>query len=353
MSYPDSFREDAAKYLHWLSGQDIFDEFGPARACKPRTVRQRRELIRIAASHLLATGMADGALTSLQVLVNPANVKALLLNALAKHNNQRTTFLRSLATELVSIAARYQKVSPTDLAELKRLRGRLGGSPAGMTPKNQTLLQQLEDERLLVRLLQLPEKLAQSVRTQPRLHATKRLQRMQTAVSIAILQSAPIRLQNLSAIQLGVHLRTNMAGDQQLHLSFAAEEVKNGQPLLLPLSGVACELLDEYLNHYRPPGHESLLLFINADGSPKNADALRDGIQKAIRRELGIKMTPHQFRHLAGELILRHHPGAYALVQQLLGHSSMKTTMNFYTANQSRMAGQALDQILARRRRRS
>ena len=169
---------------------------------------------------------------------------------------------------------------------------------------------------------------------------------MQTAVAIAILQSAPVRLQNLAAIQLGVHLRWNGRAEEDLHLTFAAEEVKNGRPLLLPLSGVARQLLAEYLNAYRPAAYESCYLFVNPNGSRKTPGALRDGIQKAIRRELGFAMTPHQFRHLAGELILRHRPGAYGLVQQLLGHSSIKTTMSFYTGDQSRMAGRVLDQIL-------
>ena len=66
-----------------------------------------------------------------------------------------------------------------------------------------------------------------------------------------------------------------------------------------------------------------------------------------------IHVTPHQFRHLAGELILRENPGAYGLVQQVLGHINLKTTMNFYAADHSRDAGRVLDGIVTARRQRT
>jgi len=93
-------------------------------------------------------------------------------------------------------------------------------------------------------------------------------------------------------------------------------------------------------------------LFVGPGGKAKSADALRDGVIKAIKRHTGIYMTPHQFRHLAGELILRAVPGQYALVQQVLGHAHLKTTLGFYAANQSRAAGRVLDEIISARRRR-
>ena len=119
--------------------------------------------------------------------------------------------------------------------------------------------------------------------------------------------------------------------------------------MLLPVSDPALRLLDEYVQKYRPAGPStSPFLFINADGRPKSGESLRDGIVKAIKRSVGVHMTPHQFRHLAGELILRDNPGAYALVQQVLGHKNLKTTMNFYAADQSRAAGRILDEILSK-----
>ena len=131
-----------------------------------------------------------------------------------------------------------------------------------------------------------------------------------------------------------------------------ADEVKNGRSMMLPLSRTALRLLDHYVREFRPllarPDETSL--FVGPDGRRKSADSLRDGITKAIWRKVRIRMTPHQFRHLAGELILRDNPGAYALVQQLLGHLNLKTTLSFYAGDQSRAAGRVLDEIIENRR---
>ena len=54
-----------------------------------------------------------------------------------------------------------------------------------------------------------------------------------------------------------------------------------------------------------------------------------------------MKLTPHQFRHLAAKIVLDANPGAYELVRQLLGHKNLKTTTNFYAGIDTRRAGRA------------
>ena len=44
----------------------------------------------------------------------------------------------------------------------------------------------------------------------------------------------------------------------------------------------------------------------------------------------GLDFTPHAFRHLAAYKILEHDPTAYPLVQRVLGHKSLETTVRFY-----------------------
>ena len=174
---------------------------------------------------------------------------------------------------------------------------------------------------------------------------------MQIACAIELLLCAPVRLANLAALKLGRHLPESLRrGD--IHLTLAEDEVKNGRPMLLPLSESARTLLDECVRDFRPliANADEKALFVGADGKAKSADALRDGMIKAIKRHTGIYMTPHQFRHLAGELILRADPGQYALVQQVLGHANLKTTLGFYSADQSRAAGRVLDEIISARR---
>ena len=58
-------------------------------------------------------------------------------------------------------------------------------------------------------------------------------------------------------------------------------------------------------------------------------------------------MTVHQFRHAAGALLLKHRPGEYELVRQLLGHRSVQTTINSYIGLENIQASEIFSQIVA------
>ncbi len=351
---PPPFTEDVDKYLGWLSGGDVFAEDGPERPTAPTTLRQRRELIRIAASNLLAGGFPPAELTGLQVLVAMPNVKLALERLLATHG--KTTFVRSVATELIAIASRKVKADPATLESLRSMRKRLGPAPGGMTSKNRRVIMLLEDERVLDAFLELPERIAAGAR-RSQLSFGRRAQQMQIAVATAILGAIPLRLKNLANLEFGKQLTRPSGPDGLLHLILESAEVKNGRALHFDVPTEVARLIDEYATYYRArlaPG-ASQYLFIHQGGKRKPEGALRDGITKAVRKHVGIHATPHQFRHAAAELYLRAHPGEYSIVQQLLGHRNLQTTLAFYARDQARVAGRLFDDTLAayRRRKRS
>ena len=57
-------------------------------------------------------------------------------------------------------------------------------------------------------------------------------------------------------------------------------------------------------------------------------------------------MNVHLFRHLAGYLFLKAHPGEYEPVRQLLGHKSIQTTISFYVGLEEADAFRRYDLIL-------
>ena len=63
-----------------------------------------------------------------------------------------------------------------------------------------------------------------------------------------------------------------------------------------------------------------------------------------------MKITPHQFRHLAAKIALDANPGAYELVRQLLGHKNLRTTTNNYAGIDTRRAGRAHADLIMRLR---
>lgn len=53
-------------------------------------------------------------------------------------------------------------------------------------------------------------------------------------------------------------------------------------------------------------------------------------IGAVTERHLGVRMTPHKFRHVAGALHLRDNPAQHEVVRRLLGHKNLSTTLDFY-----------------------
>jgi integrase len=75
----------------------------------------------------------------------------------------------------------------------------------------------------------------------------------------------------------------------------------------------------------------------------------RAAVTKRIFKATGLRITVHQFRHAAGAVFLKHHPGEYVLVQHLLGHKSVQTTTKFYVGLASTQASELFGKIIRRR----
>jgi len=344
-AFPESFRRDLEEHLAWAAGADTFASDAPKRALKPSTLRLRREQLRIAASILSRALGSPDQVVSLATLVRPDNVKIILTGMLK--NGQATDYARGAAISLGAVAEHWVKVSPADLAELKRLRSRLGTTAPGLTAKNRALVRQLDDPRIFEKLLTLPDTLRGQVKSQ-RLSPSRRLQRVQIALAIDLLLAAPMRHANLANLRLHEQIVWPAGRDGTVFLQFRDQEIKNGEPLEYAIPDRVKAALHDYLDRYRAPiaPRDERALFVRADGSPLKPEALRDGITKAAQRELGIRITPHQFRHLAAKVVLDAHPGALNLVKDLLGHKSLKTTANAYAGLRTREAGREYDKLL-------
>jgi integrase len=69
-------------------------------------------------------------------------------------------------------------------------------------------------------------------------------------------------------------------------------------------------------------------------------------ITQRIYQATGLRMTVHQFRHAAGAIILKHRPGEYELVRQLLGHRNVQTTINAYIGLENIHASEIFSKIV-------
>ena len=84
---------------------------------------------------------------------------------------------------------------------------------------------------------------------------------------------------------------------------------------------------------------------------PKHPHSLRQQIAQATEAALGLRLTPHQFRHACGLLYLMANPGGHEVVRHLLGHRSIATTLRFYAGMEVAAALRHYDAVVLERRR--
>jgi integrase len=339
-SFPVCFHSDVDRYLHWGSVPDPLDEGARARALSPRTLRLQREHIHSAASAAVAAGIPAEQVRSLSALVQPDTFRAVLRQLWHQDGRKLSAYTHGIAITLIAIAGEWVQASPQDIAALKAIRKRLGTLPSGLTEKNETLLAVFDDPRLVAALVRLPDRLWRAAR---RAQSPRSFIDLQTALGLDILLHAPVRMGNLSAVDFTVHLHWPQGPRKPALITFRRQETKNAVDLKFELPGYVSERLQAYRNEIAPAvlGRKAERLFVTSAGRPRSQAAVAIAIHKAILRHLGVKMTPHQFRHLCAKIILDRHPGAYELVRQMLGHTSQKTTASFYAGIDTLRAGRA------------
>ena len=192
----------------------------------------------------------------------------------------------------------------------------------GLNAKNRSRLRALDDPRTVLALLQLSAKLM-ALADRER-HPLRAARLAQTAVAIEILLMAPIRISNLSTLDVERHLiRPNRTGNA-LHIVIEGNEVKNREPLEYPLPTDVVELIERYLSQFRPAlaPAGSTALFPGGSQGYKHGNSLRVQIAKAVFTHTGMRVNPHLFRHIGAKLYLDANPGSYEVMRRVLGHRS-------------------------------
>jgi integrase len=348
---PVSFREEVERYLAWAAMPDPLDEGARTRALAPKTLHLRREQIHSGLDAAVAAGIPVAKLTALAALLEPGTFKALLRQRWQQDGRKLTAYTHGVAGTLIAVAHEWLKLPPEQLALLKSLRGKLGSLPTGLTDKNRTMLRRFDDPHLLEQMVGLPDRLWHAARREPA--ASRRpFITLQTALAIDILLHAPIRMENLSVLEFDRHIQWPQGRGKPALIILPEHEVKNDNEHQVELPTVLSDRLHLYREQIVPriTGTRPLAVFVTWSGTPRCQGAITVAIEKMVFRHLGVKITPHQFRHLAAKIILDANPGAYELARQVLGHKNLKTTANFYAGIDTRRAGRAHAALLDRLR---
>jgi len=335
--FPESFVEDVECYLGRLAGQSLLDEDAPDQACKPSTIENRRACLRLAATAAVNAGVAIEGLKTLENLVSPPIVRRIVEYYVAKKDGKVTSFVIDLAEGLLAIARLYVKASQAHLKALEKYCTKLRKHRRrGLTPKNMAVIRKFKDPKNREALKALPGRLFDQALAE-RDALIQAAVKAEIGLAIQILLVAPMRLANLAAL----HLENNVVRvgglEPTYHLVIPREDVKNDEPLEYPLPKMVSEMFGIYLRVFRPrlSRAENPWLFPGEIDGYKTKGTLSGQIIERITKELGIRVTPHQFRHLAAAFILEKDPANYEFVRRVLGHTNLQTTINYYVGLQT------------------
>ena len=339
-AFPASFLEDVNRWTDRLANPDLLDGDAPPKPLRPKTIQHRRFQIREVASALVHSGTPIETISSLAVLVDLENLKAALRWMMGRFNDKPTEAIKGVAVGLQAIARHHVQVANEDLAEIKRIVGRLGRDADGLREKNRQRLLQLDDPANLARLLHLPEALVtkaeKTFASQPRKAALM----MQAALAIEILLNAPMRVGNLATLNLVKHMRRMRKGRvARTLIHIPAEEVKNSKALDYELGAEATALLDLYVERARPHllGEPSDFLFPATNGGPKASSGLSRLIKEMILEHTGLVIHAHLFRSIAGKIHSLAQPGDVTTLAYVL-NDSLATAMRAYAQFERRSA---------------
>lgn len=348
--FPPSLVQEVEAFLGHTGSEDEFsDDY--VRAVRPATIRLRRRQLRQISSLLVLSGFPPERLTGLSVLVDIENAKAALKHHHTRSAGSTGVYLSQQAWLLKTIAQYWLRDSQNAQA-LAELAKRLGGRPKGMTARNRARLRQFDLRENKLALLRLPSKVfSEAARSSPEDIAAAR--RVMLALAVELLLVAPMRIRNLTSLDLDRHFVVIGRGrSRNRHVILPAAEMKTGEEFELILPASTVKLMDLYIASYRRTisASPSPLLFPTRDGRERNSTSFSLAVTKFVLRETGLKMHAHLFRQLAGKFHLDVHPCDLETVRLLLGHSSTTTTQRYYAENDTRRAYARYDDTLAQLR---
>jgi integrase len=350
---PESFRKDAEAYLAMRGNADPFDERpnAPTRPLAASTIQQQKAHLRLAASVLVESGVPLKEVTSLSALLEPERFKTVLRHYRDRAKGQPNAFVVGIAKTLVQAASHHAEISEEQVGHLKRIAKKLPRIPFELTAKNKMLLRQFESDRLRAELLFLPERLVAEV-TKALAGGKLDFVKAQVAVAIDFQLAIPLRPQNLSRLNWQRHFSEPDGPRGRLLLHIPKDEMKGGR------EDFDAEVPDDvarrvrwYRRHILPRLNADVNrdLFVTRKGVRKDQKTITIQITRVIADVLGIHMTVHQFRHLAGASYLDANPEDTESARALLHHAYSKTT-RIYVGSASRRASRAYNRFLFEQR---
>ena len=350
--YPLSLRMEIEAYLASLAKPRRGIDNKRLSACNASTINTRKTELFSLAKKAVKLGTPIDNLTSFKALLDPALVESVIDDEWQKAGEEPKTSTIDLAKRTFIIGRSVGCLDEASLLKLDDIRAALEKHrQGGMTPKNMKLIRQVLNDKVWERVVNYPFVLMKRARALKDQAPIKAAVTAGIAVAIKILTEAPVRAANLAAIRLDENL-IKPGGPGTLYLLvFPHYDVKNRVELTFELSEELADLIDEYVQQYRPSllrGFNGDWLFPGTTGGSKDPHLFGIQITERIQKATGLRISMHQFRHAAAADYLKCHPGDYETVRRFLGHRNMQTTIKFYCGLETIQASRELGKVVRR-----
>jgi integrase len=344
---PHALRLDAEAWLAREAG-DLFLAATDRKPLRPATLESHRKIIRSYVSALSEAGYDLARLRSLKDLVEIEAVKTAMRFYHRRAGNRTTGRMLNEARLMLAIAKHWARVPQGQLEELQEIAKACDPGISGMTPRNQELLRCFDSEAAKRRLVDLPHRLIEHIPPGRKLGYDEAF-RVKQALVVQLLLVAPMRLANLISLELERHFAAPSGPGGERLVILSPSETKNSEGVSYLLSSYSTALLQLYLERARPVlvSGPSIYLFPGKDCQTHTAHvSMRHLVTSVTFREVGVRIHPHAFRHLAGKFVLDVRPDAHELVRALLGHKRLETTLRYYTRMNQERAARQYDQLI-------
>jgi integrase len=318
-------------------GGDILDDAGPASGWAPRTQAKKVQnygywlnFIRLRFPELSCRAPCDR--------ITPRTVAA-WLELMARLVAPYTRLMRLV--DLMTIAT--GAASDRDWNFLRRAVARLARAVSPVKDKASRV-------RSTAALVELGLKLMRDAEQMPVRPSRWREILYRDGLIIAVLALRPIRLRNLTELELGVTLIDAGVGHRMV---FPANQVKTRRPLEIDWPPELETALRVYLERHRPlllRNGRTASLWISSFGTALAAHTIQQAIIGRTLAGLGVAINPHLFRDCAATTVAIGDPAHVGIASCLLGHASTATTDRFYNQASSIVASRAYRSVLTHQR---
>jgi integrase len=354
-AFPEGLRKDIDDYFAGLAKPHRSLVGKRLQPCSPGTIRTRRAELIAMARLAVRLGVAIESLTSLAALLAPDVVERVIDAYWRKNGEKPKRATIDLAGQALRMARETGRLDQTAIERLDEIRWALEQHrQEDMTPKNLQLIRQVLTDGVWSGVVSLPNVLMRQARLTNDHAPTKAAVTAQLAVAVAILTFAPVRLSNLVSIELGQNLIKPGGPNTPYWLAFPHYDVKNRVDLNFKFDQPLTDLIDEYVQEFRPTllrGANGPWLFPGEGSGPKTKLGFSNQITMRIQHAIGLRVTVHQFRHAAAAIYLKHRPGDYETVRRLLGHRNIMTTTSFYCGLQTMQATEQFGMLIRQQTR--